>query len=243
MVPLISIIGDKVLDITLNPISMPGLLPIQESLFVMLQAYDGLKASQTLEQKYVFIPKSAKETYLVHVLNSLEAMRVRSAIVFCSTCAGCKMLKCVLDELGFESAAIHSQLMQSSRFESLDRFKSGRVSMLVATDVASRGLDIPTVDLVINYELPIAPRDYVHRVGRTARAGKAGQSISFVSQYDIELLQKIEDLIGKKLTEFKTKEDVVLKGMNKVYIAKKAALLKVAREESLDTNKVRKRRK
>lgn len=170
-------------------------------------------------------------------------MRVRSTIVFCSTCAGCKVLKCILDELGFESAAIHSQLMQSSRFESLDRFKSGRVSMLVATDVASRGLDIPTVDLVINYELPSAPRDYVHRVGRTARAGRTGQSISFVSQYDIELLQKIEDLIGEKLAEFETKEDDVLKKMNKVYVAKKAALLKVAREESLDTNRVRRKKK
>ena len=67
--------------------------------------------------------------------------------------------------------------------------------MLVATDVASRGLDIPEVDLVINYDLPLNPKDYVHRVGRTARAGRAGRSLSLITQYDIESIQKIEHFI------------------------------------------------
>jgi ATP-dependent RNA helicase DDX47/RRP3 len=90
-------------------------------------------------------------------------------------------------------------MSQAKRLGSLARFRQRDANILVATDVASRGLDIPSVDLVINYDLPMCPKDYVHRVGRTARAGKAGRSISFVTQYDIEEVQKIEHLIGKKL--------------------------------------------
>ena len=71
--------------------------------------------------------------------------------------------------------------------------------MLIATDVASRGLDIPSVDLVVNFEIPRNSKDYIHRVGRTARAGRSGQSVTFVTQYDVELFQRIEDLIGKKM--------------------------------------------
>ena len=72
-------------------------------------------------------------------------------------------------------------------------------SILIATDVASRGLDIPHVDVVLNYDIPTHSKDYIHRVGRTARAGRAGKSITIVSQYDIELYQRIEQLLGKKL--------------------------------------------
>ena len=74
---------------------------------------------------------------------------------------------------------------------------------MIATDVASRGLDIPAVDLVINFDMPSNSKDYIHRVGRTARAGNSGRSITIVTQYDIEILQKIESLIGRKLDEYK----------------------------------------
>merc|ERR1712139_263466 len=75
--------------------------------------------------------------------------------------------------------------------------------ILVATDVASRGLDIPHVDVVINFEIPKNSKDYIHRVGRTARAGRSGRAITFVTQYDIEAFQRIEKMLGKKLDEFK----------------------------------------
>jgi ATP-dependent helicase YprA (DUF1998 family) len=85
------------------------------------------------------------------------------------------------------------------RLAALNGFKAGTHPMLIATDVASRGLDIPSVDLVVNFEIPRNSKDYIHRVGRTARAGRSGQSVTFVTQYDVELFQRIEDLIGKKM--------------------------------------------
>lgn len=83
----------------------------------------------------------------------------------------------------------------------LNKFKAGQRNILVATDVASRGLDIPNVDMVLNFDIPSHGKDYIHRVGRTARAGKAGRSVSFVTQYDVEAYQRLEALIGQKLPE------------------------------------------
>jgi len=94
-------------------------------------------------------------------------------------------------------------LSQQQRLTALNKFKLGERQILIATDVASRGLDIPAVDLVINFDIPSNSKDYIHRVGRTARAGKSGRAITIVTQYDIEILQKIESLIGKKLEEYK----------------------------------------
>ena len=84
---------------------------------------------------------------------------------------------------------------------SLNRFKSGERNILIATDVASRGLDIPCVDVVINFDIPANSKDYVHRVGRTARAGRTGKAVTLVTQYDVEIYQKIETLLGSKLPE------------------------------------------
>lgn len=85
------------------------------------------------------------------------------------------------------------------RIAAINKFKSGNSSILVATDVASRGLDIPSIDAVINYDVPPNPKDYVHRVGRTARAGRSGRGITVVTQYDVEMFQKIEFMIGKEI--------------------------------------------
>ena len=96
------------------------------------------------------------------------------------------MIVCLLlRKLGHRAATINGQMSQNKRLGSLARFKSKDANILVATDVASRGLDIPEVDLVINYELPDNPKDYIHRVGRTARAGRAGRSLSIITQYDV----------------------------------------------------------
>lgn len=93
-------------------------------------------------------------------------------------------------------------MSQPKRLGALGKFKSGGRNILIATDVASRGLDIPGVDVVINYDVPQSSKDYIHRVGRTARAGKSGKSITLVTQYDVEWYQRIEHAIDKKLDEY-----------------------------------------
>ena len=92
----------------------------------------------------------------------------------------------------------------------MTKFKAGSRNILIATDVAARGLDIADVDVVINYELPSDPKTYIHRIGRTARAGKSGRAITLVSQYEVETYMKIENLIGKKLEEYKIDEQSAL---------------------------------
>ncbi|GFZ05805.1 RNA helicase 36 [Actinidia rufa] len=165
------------------------------------EAYEGLKTVESLNQQYVFIPKNVKDVYLLHILSKMEDMGIRSAIIFVSTCRSCHLLSLLLEELDLEAAALHSFKSQSLRLSALHRFKSGQVPVLIATDVASRGLDIPTVDLVINYDIPRYPSDYVHRVGRTARAGRGGQAVSFVTEKDVDLIHQIEAVIEKTIRE------------------------------------------
>ncbi|KAG1782756.1 Asp-Glu-Ala-Asp box polypeptide 47, isoform CRA_b, partial [Suillus placidus] len=113
--------------------------------------------------------------------------------------------------LGFPAVPLHGQLSQSQRLGALGKFKSGDRKLLVATDVASRGLDLPSVDIVINFDIPTHSKDYIHRVGRTARAGRSGKSITMVMQYDVELIQRIEKVIDKKMELWPTdKEEVML---------------------------------
>lgn len=157
-------------------------------------------------------------------------MQVRSAIIFVGTCKGCHLVSNMLEELKMSAVSLHSQKAQKRRLAALNKFKSGQVPILVATDVASRGLDIPTVDLVVNFDLPTLAGDYVHRVGRTARAGRAGWSLSLVSQYDIDLVHTIEELTGQQLEQYDMPEKEVLKGITKVYTARRSANMRVSEE-------------
>ncbi|ORZ38228.1 DEAD-domain-containing protein [Catenaria anguillulae PL171] len=154
---------------------------------------------QSLLQYYAFFPLKHKETYLAYVLNELAG---HTTIIFTTTVAATTKVALMLRNLGFPAIPIHGKLTQAKRLGALNKFKAGQRTILVATDVVARGLDIPSVDLVINYDLPTNSKVYVHRVGRTARAGRAGKAVTFVTQYDVELYQKIEALIGKKLEEF-----------------------------------------
>ncbi|KAL3826891.1 hypothetical protein ACHAXA_000859 [Cyclostephanos tholiformis] len=123
----------------------------------------------------------------------------RSAIVFAPTCERCAHISGILTELGVHNVALHSLLSQNRRLASLGMFQSQRVRVLVATDVASRGLDVPEVDLVINVELPRRAVDYVHRVGRTARAGRRGRAVSLVGESDVDLVHEAEKISGRSL--------------------------------------------
>ena len=174
----------------------------------------------TLKQQYLFVPHAYKDTYLAYVLNELAG---NTGIIFTCTCSNAQRACIMLRSLGFRALAIHGQMSQSKRLAALNNFKAGTHTILVATDVASRGLDIPAVDLVINFEIPRNSKDYVHRVGRTARAGRSGQAITFVTQYDVELFQRIEELIGKKMILYPTEEDIVLQLLERVGEAQRVA--------------------
>ncbi|XP_063931429.1 uncharacterized protein LOC135143494 [Zophobas morio] len=120
-------------------------------------------------------------------------------IIFVATCESCHKIHLMLNELNILSTPLHSKITQSQRTSSLARFRGGAVPILVATDVASRGLDIPLVDCVINFDLPLKEDDYIHRVGRTARAGGLGKSLTIVSQFDVKRFLNIEKRISLNL--------------------------------------------
>ncbi|EEB09749.2 ATP-dependent RNA helicase Rrp3, partial [Schizosaccharomyces japonicus yFS275] len=162
----------------------------------------------TLLQKYLFFPFKHKDTYLVYIVNEMAG---QSMIIFTRTVNDTQRVAILLRSLGFSAIPLHGQLSQSSRLGALNKFKSGARSILVATDVAARGLDIPLVDAVINYDIPTDSKAYIHRVGRTARAGRSGKSIALVTQYDLEPFLRIEAAIQKKMEEYDApKEDVLL---------------------------------
>lgn len=108
-----------------------------------------------------------------------------------------------LNEIGFENVALHGLNKQRERLGALTKFKSNYVKILIATGVAARGLDISSVALVVNHVIPTVPKDYIHRVGRTARAGRDGQAISLVAPNELNLLGAIEQAVGKKLEPMK----------------------------------------
>ncbi|KAI9841519.1 MAG: ribosomal RNA processing protein [Thelocarpon superellum] len=162
----------------------------------------------TLLQSYLFFPHKHKDVYLVFLLNELAG---QTAIVFTRTVNETQRLAILLRFLGFGAIPLHGQLSQSARLGALGKFRGGSRDILVATDVAARGLDIPAVDLVLNFDLPPDSKTYIHRVGRTARAGKSGRAINLVTQYDIEIWLRIETALGRKLPEYETiKEEVMV---------------------------------
>jgi ATP-dependent RNA helicase DDX49/DBP8 len=191
----------------------------------------------TLDQRYLFMPQAVKEVYLTHILQPMKPDHddyapSKSVIVFTSTCRGCEFVAELLTRLGVPCAALHSHVSQQRRLAALGKFRSGLVKVLVATDVASRGLDIPSVTLVINYDVPRSLEDYVHRTGRTARAGRGGRAVSFVSQYDIEIFKSIEAFVGKQMEQYDgAAEDDVLEHLKEVNEAKKITKLRLAEYE------------
>lgn len=188
--------------------------PVRIEVSTKFQTVDHLK------QYYIFIPAKYKDVYLVHILNELSG---NSFIIFCNTCPGTQKMALMLRNLGFSAIPLNGKMTQTKRLAALNKFKVKSSSVLIATDVASRGLDIPHVDVVINFDLPQHSKDYIHRVGRTARAGRYGKSITFVSQYDVEMYQKIEHLIGKKLPLYETVEQEVMILLERVVEAERLA--------------------
>jgi len=153
------------------------------------------KTADKITQEIHFVERTEKTDLLLYMVGH-EEQREDRAIVFGRTKHGMERLSKKLIASGIKAASIHGNKSQPQRDKALAAFKSGRIKVLVATDVAARGLDIPDVKRVYNFELPNQPEAYVHRIGRTARAGKEGAAISFCSMEDMEDLMGIQKLIG-----------------------------------------------
>ncbi|KAJ5973826.1 ribosomal RNA processing protein [Penicillium waksmanii] len=179
---------------------------------------------KTLQSYYLLKPHKWKDLYLCYLLNEFMG---QSVILFTRTVHETQRVAFLLRSLGFGAIPLHGQLSQSSRLGALGKFRSKARDILVCTDVAARGLDIPSVDVVLNFDLPTDSKTYIHRVGRTARAGKSGVAISFVTQYDVELFQRIEDALNRKLPEYETEKDEVMILAERVSEAQRYAIMEM----------------
>ena len=152
---------------------------------------------ERVEQRVIFVETARKRQLLTEFLRKTRAGRT---LVFTRTKSGADRVVTFLDKAGLSAAAIHGDKSQAQRERSLAAFRKGQVSVLVATDIAARGIDIDGVTHVINFDLPNVPESYVHRIGRTARAGHAGMAISFCDASERAHLRGIEKLIRARLT-------------------------------------------
>ena len=153
-------------------------------------------AAELIEQVVYPVDKDRKRELLSHRIGWLNWPQV---LVFTRTKHGANRLAQQLEKDGLKSTAIHSNKSQGARNRALDGFKTGKVRVLVATDIAARGLDIDQLPFVVNYELPNVPEDYIHRIGRTGRAGNKGMAVSLVSMDEQKLLDDIEKLLKQKI--------------------------------------------
>jgi ATP-dependent RNA helicase RhlE len=152
--------------------------------------------ADTITQAMYFVGRDDKRKLLVHILND---QKIKSALVFARTKHGAdKVVKDLLKE-GIGAEAIHGNKSQNARQRALSNFKSRETRVLVATDIAARGIDVDELSHVINYELPNIPETYVHRIGRTGRAGHDGIALSFCDEEETEYLRDINKLIGKRV--------------------------------------------
>ncbi|MER5172909.1 DEAD/DEAH box helicase [Thioclava sp. GXIMD2076] len=150
------------------------------------------KAADKVSQSVQFMDKAEKPNRLRKILSQDEGALT---LVFCRTKHGAEKLMRSLEKDGFPAASIHGNKSQNQRDRAIEGFRAGTTTILVATDVAARGIDIPGVAYVINFDLPEVPDSYVHRIGRTARAGREGQAIAFCCEEEVELLDQIEKLM------------------------------------------------
>ena len=149
-----------------------------------------------MEQSAYRVPKDHKRHLLAHLINEGNWHQV---LIFCRTKHGANRLTQQLERAGINAMAIHGNKSQNARVKALQDFKENRITALVATEVAARGLDIKELPHVVNYELPNVPEDYVHRIGRTARAGSTGAAMSLVSPDELSYLRDIEKLLKRKI--------------------------------------------
>jgi len=153
-------------------------------------------AAETVSQSVYKVAADQKRALLEHIVTSRNLWQV---LCFVRTKHGASRLARQLEKDGLKTTAIHGDKSQAARLEALDDFKSANVQVMVATDVAARGLDIDDLPLVVNYEMPYVPEDYIHRIGRTGRAGQTGEAISLCAPEEEKLLSEIERLLKRSI--------------------------------------------
>ena len=154
------------------------------------------ETASTVEQRFYSVSDDDKRYALRSLLKQRE---IRQAFVFSNSKLGCARLTRALERDGLRATALHGDKSQDERLKALEAFKRGEVDLLVCTDVAARGLDIKDVPAVFNYDVPFNAEDYVHRIGRTGRAGASGIAVTLVTNHDARLVGEIEKLIKKKI--------------------------------------------
>ncbi|MGN6509527.1 MAG: DEAD/DEAH box helicase [Chitinophaga sp.] len=152
--------------------------------------------AEKVEQQLYYVDKSSKRALLIHVLKDPAIV---SALVFTRTKHGADRVAKELNKSGIQASAIHGDKSQNSRQRSLTDFKAGRIRVLVATDIAARGIDVDNLSHVINFEIPNVPETYVHRIGRTGRAGSSGIALSFCEAEERPYVKDIVKVIGQSI--------------------------------------------
>ena len=152
--------------------------------------------AETINQSLYFVDKNNKKSLLAHLL---QDSNIKSALIFTRTKHGADKVVKDLVRIGIKTEAIHGNKSQNARQRALSNFKDGTTRVLIATDIAARGIDVDELTHVINYELPNVPETYVHRIGRTGRAGLSGVAFSFCEQEELPYLKDIQKLIGKSV--------------------------------------------
>ncbi|OQO03146.1 ATP-dependent RNA helicase [Cryoendolithus antarcticus] len=199
----------------------------------------------TLKQTYQLVNTLHREKYL-HILLLTPLNLPKQTIIFANRTSTANLLERLLRLLGHRVTALHSGLPQPERTANLSRFRAGAARILVSTDLASRGLDIPAVQLVINYDLPRNPDDYIHRCGRTARAGRGGLVVNLVGQRDVDVVKAIEERVGREMQAFE-EEGVSIEGrvvrdaVGVVGEKKREAMLGIEEGRDVKGNRVRKK--
>ncbi len=172
---------------------------------------------ETVNQEVIRVDKSRKTALIIHLIKEGDWKQV---LIFTRTKHGANKLCKKMIQSGISAAAIHGNKSQNARTKALADFKNGSVKALVATDIAARGLDIPLLPYVVNFELPNVPEDYVHRIGRTGRAGAEGKALSLVSGDEKVYLKDIEKLIDQRISSsvhpgFELDPSIVYKAIKK----------------------------
>ncbi len=163
---------------------------------VRIEVTPAASTVDTVDQCIYFVEKPDKKGLLVSVLRRESD---KTVLVFSRTKHGADNISKILQRAGIQSAAIHGDKSQGARQKALADFKAGKVKVMVATDIAARGIDIKELGMVINYDLPDVVETYVHRIGRTGRAGAAGQALTFCSQDDHMMVKEIQALVGRPI--------------------------------------------